>query len=511
MSDQLSTAVHGTTVFVIQAGISGILRIINLSVLTWLLLQAEMGQIAILGIVYGFLQFIGTVGLSHSAPLVVPEMEESGQYGEIRAYLKRSITFIVTTSLGLVLVLFLLFPFLSSNYGIAQGILDLMLVVVPFSSLEVFLDSFLLARYDITRLALGRILFNIVRVSTSIGLVLIGFRVAGVISGWLLGEITAVLVFGYAATRGLAKVSSAIDMRPILAFALPNLAFQAIDVTIQNADRLILQILVNLTALGVYDVFLRLLYMFSLLSLAIATSLYPLLTRARISSEHKDSERFNETVLVITRYILLFLMPIAVIVALNSRLILITLFAPGYAAYPNATIAFSILVLAYVLWGVVYGFLSVLRSLGESRFFIVSGLTVIGFELTASWYLTAQLGLLGSAVARALYITLLAIIAIHQLRHREIRKFRSLSGTLLRASFASTISGLLLFVVSPSNILTVILWFLVSFFLYLILLLLIGEARSIDFQIARALLPSRWEGMLDKLESRLLGETDLSH
>ena len=510
MNDQLSTAVHGTTVFVVQAGISGVLRIINLSVLTWLLLQVEMGQIAILGIVYGFLQFIGTLGLSHSAPLVVPEMEESKRYGEVRGYLMRSVTIIVATSLGLVLVLFLLFPFLSSTYDIAQGILTLMLVVVPFSSLEVFLDSFLLARYDVTRLAVGRLAFNIVRVSTSIGLVLIGFRVAGVISGWLLGEVTAVLVFGYAATRGLAKASSVIDMRPILAFALPNLAFQAIDVTIQNADRLILQTLVNLTALGVYDVFLRLLYMFSLLSLAIATSLYPLLTRSRITSERKDSERFNEVVLVITRYILLFLLPIAVIVALNSRLILLVLFAPSYATYPNATTAFSILVLAYVLWGVVYGFHSVLRSLGESRFFIVSGVTVIGFELTASWYLTAQLGLLGSAVARALYIFLLAIIAIRQLRHREIRKMSQLSSTLLRAVFASTVSGLLLFLVSPSTLLTVVLWFLISFFVYLIILLLIGEAKSIDFEIARALLPSRWHGMLDKLESKLLGQTEVS-
>ncbi|MFW9799923.1 MAG: oligosaccharide flippase family protein, partial [Candidatus Thorarchaeota archaeon] len=232
MTETASTAARGTSAFVGQAAVSGSLRIINLAVLTRLLLQDEMGQIAFLGVIYGFMQFLGALGLNHAAPLVVPEQEAKGSLGTVKGFLRRSAYIILVSSSAMVVLVFLLSPFLSGISGVSQNLVQLVIVIAPFSALETFLDSFLLARYSVRSLAAGRIVFDVARVSATVGLVLAGMGVVGVMIGWLLGEVVAVILFGAVATSKLTVSPVALNMRPILAFALPSLAFQTIDVTI---------------------------------------------------------------------------------------------------------------------------------------------------------------------------------------------------------------------------------------------------------------------------------------
>jgi O-antigen/teichoic acid export membrane protein len=409
MSDAAATAAKGTSAMMGQAAFSGFLRVLNIAILTRLLLQSDMGVIAFLGIFYGYMQFLGTLGLSHASPLIVPEEEANGSRGRVKGFLKRSTGFIIISTIGMVVVVFILSPFLTIGSGISPDLIRFIAIVAPFSALEAFLDSFLLARYQIKKLLFGRVTFDVFRIAGTVGLVLIGTGVFGVVAGWMLAEIVAVLVFGIAAIRGLQMSSTSIPMKPILAFALPNLVFQAIDVTIQNTDRLILLHITDLASLGVYDVFLRVLYMLSLVSLTIASAIYPLLTRFRLKLENQDKDEtdMGDAITNLVRYILILLVPLAVIVALNPYVVLEILFGTQYAAYPDATLAFSLLIIAYALWGVIYGVHTSLRAMGEAKFFVVAGLGIIVFEFIGCWYLTSVLGLLGAAIARALYILVL--------------------------------------------------------------------------------------------------------
>jgi O-antigen/teichoic acid export membrane protein len=46
-------------------------------VLTRLLFSQDLGRVAIIGMVYAFMQFLGAFGLNNASPLVVPQEERS--------------------------------------------------------------------------------------------------------------------------------------------------------------------------------------------------------------------------------------------------------------------------------------------------------------------------------------------------------------------------------------------------------------------------------------------------
>ncbi len=504
MSDIASQAARGTSLLLTQSAVSGLLRVLNISILTRLLLQSDMGVIGFLGIIYGYMQFLGTIGLNYASPLVIPEAEKEGAFGKIRVFLHRSVIVIAVSSSLMALFVFLLSPLLFGAFGISEDLIRLALIIAPFSALEAFLDSFLLGRYSVRKLAAGRILFDISRVGGTVIFVLVGLQVTGVMFGWLLGEIVAVIAFGVAAFHGLPSQSHSLLMRPILAFALPNLLFQTIDVTIQNTDRIILLHLTDLAAFGVYDVFLRILFIFSLVSLTIATSLYPILTRVRLDSSDDDGNTMNSAVSLLVRYVLMLLLPLSVIFAMNSFQVINVLFGLSYATYPNAPLAFAILLITYSIWGVTYAHYSVLRSLGESRFFIYIGLSVILFEIVLCWYLTSWLGLLGSAMTRALYVSVLFAASLQKIHGHGVHYSRMLPVSLAKILCAAIISGSILWILRPASSFDFVLLAACALTLYLVLLLPLREIKSFDFTLFYSVAPKQVHGPVQWIERKYL-------
>lgn len=503
MTGAASTVARGTSAFLGQAAVTGFFRILNLAILTRLLLQEEMGQIAFLGVIYGFMQFLGAIGLNHAAPLVVPEEEGAGRLGKVKHFLKRSAYVIFVSSTGMAVLVLLFSPFLSAASGVSLGLIQIALVIVPFSSLETFLDSFLLARYSVKRLASGRVLFDVIRIAGTVGLVLAGMGVAGVMIGWLAGEIVAVVVFGAAAFRKLDVPSMRIDMKPVLAFAIPSLVFQTIDVTIQNTDRMILLHLTDLATLGVFDVLLRVLYMLSLVSLTIAGSAYPILTRIRVELQRKENERgvaMGRVIVKMIRYILIALAPVAVVLSINAYVALEVLFGTSYAAFADATLSFSILVMSYALWGLVYSIHAALRSMGEARFFVAAGLGVIVFEIVGCWHLTFWLGLLGSALVRCMYVILLFLLSWGRLRQLGVTGLGAIGFSVAKIGVASLIAAIFVFYVGPVGTIDLAVSLLVSAALYLFLLFAFREVNALDFRMAKTLLPGRFHGLVDRLQ-----------
>ncbi|MCF2137583.1 MAG: oligosaccharide flippase family protein [Candidatus Thorarchaeota archaeon] len=505
MLEDRATEVRGTTTFLSQSIISGVFRVVNIMILTRLLLQQEMGQIAVLGIIYGVMQFLGAVGLNYASPLVVPEEEFHGRLDRVKGFLRRSVSLILTSSAILILLVVGIAPYLISSTILSSQLILLVALICPFSALEAFLDSFLLARYQVRHLAAGRILFDITRVLATVSLVIMGFGIIGVVVGWLLGELAAVFVFGLAATRPLKVKSSPIDMRPVLAFALPSLLFQTVDVTIQNTDRIILLVITDLSSLGVYDVLLGILFMMSFVSLAVSTALYPVLTKLRLNhTAEGDLRGFGDAVGMLLRYIIMLLLPVAIIAALNAHIIIQVLFGASYANFPNASLAFSLLLLSYAVWGIVYALHTVLRSMGESRFFLLAGLGIIVFEIMACWYLTSLYGLLGSAITRSLYIMLLLILSLARIRQHGIRGIGRVSVSVAKIGFASVISGVFVWWIAPVSFLSLVIWLGASLGIYVALLFLIHEVNPLDFQVARHLLPLRLQGLANWIERKYL-------
>ncbi|MHA2078569.1 MAG: oligosaccharide flippase family protein [Candidatus Thorarchaeota archaeon] len=493
----------GISLLLGQSIVSGIFRIANIMILARLLLQAEMGQIALLAIIYGFTQFLGALGLNHAAPLIIPEQEKNGHYGRVRGFLTRSLILITISSATLMLLLTMLSPSILSSGLLSDEILKVAIVIIPFSAMEVFLDSFLLAMYRVRKLAFGRIIFDLTRIFATVILVVLGLGVIGVAYGWLAGEVIVVLYFYSVSIRELPNQKSSIDMRPILVFAIPSLLFQTVDVTIQNTDRIILLILTDLESLGVYDVIVGILFIMIFLSLALATTIYPILTRIRFSVTH-DEDIKNEiasAVSVLVRYILILLIPISIIVSINSTVVLTSLFGSSYALYPYAVVSFSLLVLSYSIWGLTYALHTVLRTISETKFFVAVGIGVILFEIVGCWYFTSWLGLLGSALIRTMYIILLFLSSWLRLRQKGISWMNSVAPSFFRIILAALSAGVLVLFIAPQNIIDLVVSFTIAGVIYILLLFIFREINELDFRMARAVMPSFMHGIINRIEN----------
>jgi len=502
--DETERTTRGTTILTGQTLFAGVARMVNLAILARLLLQVEMGQIAILAIVFGFMQFFGALGLNYASPLFVSEYEEKKSMGKIKGFLFKSIFLILLLSFCLVLIVPSIFDIAFGWAGIATTLVFLVVIIGPLSSLEVFLDSFLLARYDFTRLTLGRIIFDVTRLSLTVFFVLNGFGVAGVLTGWLLSEGAAVVIYSGFAMRGLKIPYEAVAIVPIITFSIPNLIFQTIDVAIQSIDRSVLGFFVGVDSLGVFDVILRVLLVFSLLSISISTSLFPFMTRQRVRLETSQNYYSGMTDMVhkLVRYVLIVLSPLAIISAINSRSILWLLFGSNYADYPDASISFSLLLLTYTLWGIVYSIHTVLRSMSEARFFLVAGALIIVIEITIGWFLIPLFGLFGAALTRTLYVLILFVITYIKIRRLGILRLISLIPSVVRIATASIIAGLLVFLISPIGLLSMGFWLVVAMVSYFILLFVLKEVTEFDFKLASSILPSIFQSLLARIKTR---------
>ena len=499
MTEIASQAARGTSAFMVQAAISGSMRMITMMVLTRLLIPAEMGQIAVLGIIFGYMQFLGALGLNHASPLIIPEAESEGQQGRIKGFVRKSVGYILVFSGLLSLIVLFSAPLVLGTSIVSSELVLLVLIIVPFSALEVFLDSVLLARYRVRSLAAGRIVFDIVRLSVSVQLVMMGVGVAGVVIGWLASELVAVIIYGAYATKGIPDSSTAMKMAPVLAFALPSLVFQAIDVTIQSIDRVILLHLTDLSSLGVYDVLLGALFLMSFVALAVSTSLYPVLTNIRLglAGDEDGGQEMGRIVAALLRYVMILLLPISIIVSLNSGPILDMLFGSAYASFPNASLSFSILIVSYALWGATYALHSVLRSMGEARFFVAVGLAVIVFEILGCWYLTQWLGLLGSALIRSVYILLLFLTALGRTRQKGVSGLSSVAVSVLKIVVISSISGMLVAFIAPTDAFGLLFRLVLAFLLFSVMLFAVREINELDFRLLKSLAPKSMHGVID--------------
>jgi len=343
-----------------------------------------------------------------------------------------------------------------------------------------------------------------------VGLVVAGYGSLGVVLGWLISEVVAVAVLSVASTRGLSPSPGSIALRPIFAFALPQLLFQTVDVTIQNTDRIILLQMTDLANLGVYDVFLRLLSMLSLVALTISGSLYPVLTRARLSSsEGQSSERFGRAVTLVVRYVVMLVLPVSIIAAVNSRLTLSVLFGLTYADFPNpsapvAPLAFSILVLSYALWAVTYALQVSLKSMGEARYFLFSGLAIIIFEIAACYLLVSLLGLLGSALARAAYIGLLFVSTVVRMHQLDVTWYRGLAVLSAKILASALLGSIIVFMVGPLGTIQFLIWIAIAGAIYVIGLFLLRAIEAFDFRVMRSVLPRRVHPLVGRIESAYL-------
>jgi len=232
--------------------------------------------------------------------------------------------------------------------------------------------------------------------SRGLGLILayLGYRVTGIVSGWVIGGLAAVFLSSYL-WHGQLPERSSYSIKPLLAFSLPVFGSALIAFGQQYGDVTILQaILGQLSTTGAYYLIVSSVSFLSVLWIPVTQALYPALSASHATG---GTEAVSERLAVAFRLTNLAVLPLGAALAAIAPTAIELVYGPTYTSQAGI---FAILALATIFTAQGAILTISLQAIGRTRQVLTVTLvsTVVGLLTVAAT--VAVLGTLGGAIGR---------------------------------------------------------------------------------------------------------------
>ncbi len=236
--------------------------------------------------------------------------------------------------------------------------------------------------------------------------------VLGVIIGWAIGGIAALLLCVYY-WHGRLPEPSNYPLRPLLAFTLPLFLATLITFGQQWGDIGVLQVrLGQLPTTGGYYIIANSVSFLSAFWYPVANALYPALSAAHATG---DNEGVTSRLSITFRLTNLAVLPLGVAMAAIAPTLLIVAYGPSYATREE-WIPFAILTITSMLTAQAAIYATTFQAVGRTRALLAVTLTVTILYLAWVWSLAPMLGTTAAATGRALLYSLAVYLSYRVLR-----------------------------------------------------------------------------------------------
>jgi O-antigen/teichoic acid export membrane protein len=241
-------------------------------------------------------------------------------------------------------------------------------------------------------LAFINIVLAVVRVSSSIALILAGYGVYGAVWGFSIGYFLAA---SYALILSLRSLDSKFNLTrnslvEVLNYSIPLYIPGLIGIPLGQLYNILRAIYVTNVEIGNYQVANNLLAPIGIVASSVSTALFTTLPQL-INEEYKFKEAINRA----SKYIALIIAPIAIALALFSEQIVYIIYGSQYELTPQYL---SIMALSNILapFGVVTMYLNII---GATRVTMMLNIINMLIGLPITWILLIYYGMLGAVVA----------------------------------------------------------------------------------------------------------------
>ena len=228
----------------------------------------------------------------------------------------------------------------------------------------------------------------------SLLLALLGYRVTGIVAGWIIGGLIAVLLSTYL-WHGQLPEHGTHPIKPLLAFSLPVFGSALISFGQQYGDLAILQAIIHqLSTTGSYYLIVSSVSFLSVLWIPVTQALYPALSASHATG---GVDAVSERLAVAFRLTNLAVLPLGAALAAVAPTAIELVYGP---AYVNQSGIFAILALATIFTAQGVILTTSLQAIGRARQALTVTLTstLIGLVTVAST--VGILGTLGGALGR---------------------------------------------------------------------------------------------------------------
>lgn len=422
------------------------------AVITRLVSPSVYGLFVLATSIIHFVQAFASLGLPKAVDYFVPQYLQSGERGKARAVVLEVTMLVLLTSGITALVIFLLADRIGAAFDEPSLAIALIVLTVTIPLLAIY--NVLLASFN----AIKRLQYRVytrdivrptVRLAGTVGLLFLGYGLLGVVGGYVLGLVAAIVVGVVLLRRRVPELTEvrteSVAPQPLLWYSVPLAVAGVIYVVLGQVDYFVIGYFGSSEEVGIY----RVGYMLAANLLIVFSSISPVFKP--LIAERKDDDaavqrRFRTAV----RWVVALSLPLAITLALGAETYLSLVFTPQYAA---ATAAVAILCVGYLIsvgCGGPDG--ALLQGMGYSRLVFANSVLLVVTNITVSVLLVPRIGITGAAIGTASALAVSGLAAVGEVYYfRRIHPLTRDLGKVFVAAVPAALAGgaVVVFVATP--------------------------------------------------------------
>ncbi|MFB6185392.1 MAG: oligosaccharide flippase family protein, partial [Halobacteriaceae archaeon] len=305
-------------------------------------------------------------------------------------------------------------PYIADVFGnpSLQTVLPIFALVIPLATLnKAFQDTFKAIKIMKYRVLTRDFLNPVVRLAGVIVFLYVTSEGIGIILGHLTGLIVAVIVSGTLLLYNVDWIREAdirsISRRQIFSYSFPLLLAGIIYSFVGQVDYFVIGYFSSSTDVAFY----RVAFLLGVNTLTILRAITPVFKP--IVAEHKeDSSLLKSRYQTVTRWIILFTLPISATLLIAPGEYLAILFSDEYRIASSALV---VLVIGYLMNAVFGPEGMVLEGLGHTRLTFVNTIILVSTNAILDVVLVPQIGIVGAGIATGTAVTVAGFAGISEL------------------------------------------------------------------------------------------------
>lgn len=504
---------RGSFYLVLQGAVQYAAYFLAYVVLTRILNPSEIGELPLLAATYSVFSTVTLFSIGTATTKYVAQYAGSGNRNKVAGVASTAVRIVAALSVPSFLIVTLVSRQVSELiFGTALN--PAVLVLVIFAAVILNFGTILLAVLWGLNLFGQMVTANIVGVITSrvLGVLLATspLRLEGYFIGWIIGNISTILIAVLYARPHLSKTKEKMPVMAMLVYSYPILFSSLVGLVQQWADVTILYGLTgSLVYTGVYYLGLAGSNILSPIAIALTSAVFPTL-----SSKHgrAEPESFRSTLLVAERAMNVLVIPASFGLAAIAPTAVSVAYGRNYLA---ATIPFAILVASTILVAYQSLMATVLQSIARTQplLQIASVAAVTEVILTAA--LVGPLNVTGSAIARLGMVLVSLLVTDWYVRgewwsspdKQQLLKCLALSGVIAAALFVFSSYFLSKLAINPPG--KLLLDAGVFAIVYIGGLVILKPLDQEDIDLLKSAIPSRLHWPLRMLERQIIRSEQL--
>lgn len=352
-----------------------------------------------------------TLGFSVAWPKLIPEYLETKKLGMINSLIRFGSSLIFFFSLIMAVIIYFSGSILVSilpNFPI-EYVIFISIGVILLSFEGVF-GSILIGFQDMKKFFITDVIGNIVKFVVAFTFIILGFHSLGPIAGLILSFL---IIFIFRLNlKWFKKTNMNINKKFVLYnYSLPALISSFGPIVFSNMPYIILAFLSGLAATGIFTTAISVTSQLTVLISILSTAIFPVISQLSVYRNSKSKQ--NAIINLGVKYGLLFTLPIALVLILAPRAIVLLLAQDKYLPASNL---FSILSVSFLIMGLSNIFLSSLYAVRRPKtnrnIWIFSSLIFLLLAIPLTIYYSA----FGISVAYLISVSILFVLSIYYLR-----------------------------------------------------------------------------------------------